>query len=286
MSMTQSGIACTEAEAVGRVGTLELTYVRQDGRTVLSHSHSRSPWHFVPPISLDETSCLYTLLVNPSGGLVGGDRLSVRAALDEGTHVLFSTPSANRVYRCRSEAAVQQVELTVGRGSIAEWIPEPTIPFAGSNFEQTIHVQLGPGATILLWDAYASGRMAREERWAFHKLQNEIRITTASGASMVERCHVTAEALRSSLVRDWNYVAALYLISDGVQGLEQIEERIAETVSSGEGTLGAVSRPAVSGLVVRLMARSAVDLNGLLESVWGVVREELWGYGVPALRRY
>ncbi|HEV8540086.1 MAG TPA: urease accessory protein UreD [Nitrospiraceae bacterium] len=278
-------------EDVGRVGSLMLQYVRQGDRTILSNFRSRSPWHFFPPISLDDTACAYTSLVNPSGGLVGGDRLSIQATLEENAHVLFSTPSANRIYRSLSETSVQSVELTVGPGAIAEWIPEATIPFAGSRFHQTIHVRLKPGATVLLWDAIASGRIARNERWAFASLQNEVRISTSSGGSMVERYHLVPgeKGTGVGIVQEWDYVAALYLISSGVgtDALKRIEERIAVALDERPDlVLGGVSRPSVPGLVVKLVARSAVDLTVVLEALWKAMREELWGLPIPAIRRY
>src|SRR6185436_595061 len=104
-------------ESVGRVGSLDLAYARRGPETILTRVSCRSPWHWFPPISLDEGSA-YTLLVNPSGGLVGGDRLSLRAGLGPDAHVLFSTPSANRVYRTLSEPAIQSIELIVGPGAI------------------------------------------------------------------------------------------------------------------------------------------------------------------------
>jgi urease accessory protein len=278
-------------EAVGRVGELTLQFVRQGDKTILSNFRSRSPWHVFPPISLDDTACAFMLLVNPGGGLVGGDRLSIRAALGEGSHVLFSTPSANRIYRSLLEESVQDVDLTVGSGAIAEWIPETTIPFAGSRLHQMIHVALGPGATILMWDAIASGRMARDERWAFASLRNEVRITTASSGLLAERYHLIAGEKGShvGLARDWDYVAVLYLVSDGMgeEMLKRIEERVAVTVEERPGlVLGGVSRPAVPGLVVKLVARSAVDLSAMQEALWRAIRQELWGLPVPALRRY
>jgi urease accessory protein len=227
-------------------------------------------------------------MVNPSGGLVGGDRLSITARLDAGTHVLFSTPSANRIYRSLSETSVQRVELTVGPDAIAEWVPEATIPFAGSRFRQTIHVTLEPGATVLLWDAIASGRIARGERWAFAALDNEINISTKSGGSVLERYRLTGDGVLGP-VRSWDYVASLYLVGDGVRDdvRERIEKRIVPALDERPGAvLGGFSRLSVPGLVVKLVARSAVDLSMLLETLWGVMREELWGISIPEMRRY
>jgi urease accessory protein len=274
---------------VGRVGDLALDYARQGDRTVLTHSRCCSPWHLSPPIQLDDSACLYTPMVNPSGGLVGGDRLSVRATLGPDAHVLFSTPSANRVYRSLGETAMQTIGLSVGSGAILEWIPDVTIPFAGSRFRQAVHVTLAPGATVLLWDAIASGRVARGERWAFTSLENEIRIVTASGQSVLERYALAPSAHGVGRAAVWDYVGSLYLIGDGVDAerWKQIESRLAEILDKRPGTvLGGVSEPAAPGLAVKLVAKSAPDLNDTLDELWQAVRLTLWNLPRPALRRY
>ncbi len=278
-----------ETVDVGRVGELVLDYVRQGDRTVLTRSRCCSPWHFSPPIQLDDSSCAYTPLVNPSGGLVGGDRLSVRATLGLGAHVLFSTPSANRVYRSLGETAVQTVDLAVGPDAILEWIPDVTIPFCESRFKQTIRVVLAPGATVLLWDAIASGRVARGERWVFTSLENEIRIATASGRSVLERYVLAPSSQGIGQAAAWDYVGSLYLLGDGVDAgrWKQIEARLAEILDARPGAvLGGVSEPAAPGLVVKLAAKSAPDLNETLDQLWQAIRLMLWNLQRPSLRRY
>lgn len=279
----------SEFSSVGRVGELVLDYARQGDRTVLTHSRCCSPWHFSPPIQLDDSAGAYTPLLNPSGGLVGGDQLSVRAALGPGAHVLFSTPSANRVYRSLGETASQAVELNVGSGAVLEWMPDVTIPFSGSRFKQTIHVTLAPGATALIWDAIASGRVARGERWAFTSLENEIRIVTASGRSVLERYALHPSSHGIGQAAAWDYVGSLYLIGDGVDAgrWKQIEARLAEILDARPGSvLGGVSEPAAPGLAVKLVAKSAPDLNATLDELWQVIRLVLWNLPKPALRRY
>src|SRR5262249_7055256 len=137
---THRTAVCTGA--VGRVGTLALEYVRHGNRTVFGRTGCQTPWHLLPPIYLDESGTAYTLLVNPSGGLVGGDHLSIELSVGPDAHVLISTPSANRVYRSLAEEAVQDVTIKVAENGVLEWLPEHTIPFAGSRFRQTIDVHL------------------------------------------------------------------------------------------------------------------------------------------------
>jgi urease accessory protein len=245
----------------------------------------------LPPIYLDDTGAAYTLLVNPSGGLVGGDHLSIDMNVDEGAHVLISAPSANRVYRSEGEISEQSITLAVGPGAILEWLPEHTIPFAGSRFKQTIHATLSPGATILLWDAIASGRIARGERWTFATLENDIQITTASGSALVER-YVLDPATNLGtigLAAEWDYVASLYVVNDAAapEVWSRLETRIGLALDEhAEHILGGVSQPAVPGVAVKLLARTAPDLTRILDVLWAAVREELWGLPPVQWRKY
>jgi urease accessory protein len=229
--------------------------------------------------------------VNPSGGLVGGDHVSVEAQLHAGTHVLMTSPSANRVYRSLSEPAVQEVHLSVGPAARLEWLPEVTIPFAGSRVRQSIHVDLALGATAVVWDAIASGRVAMRERWAFAAVENEISIRTSLGESVVERYCLVPGRLPESvgLVRSWDYVASLFVIGDAVDAdvWKRLDVVLAAILEQRPGlVLGAVSTPAAPGLVVKFVARSAPDLTETLEAIWAAVREDLWNLPVPNLRRY
>ena len=305
---------------VGRRGALNYEFERQGSRTVLTRSSCSSPWHHFPPSYLDDSGCAYTWLVNPSGGLVGGDHVSVEAQLHAHTHVLMTSPSANRVYRSLSEPVLQEIRLSVGPDARLEWVPEVTIPFAGSRFRQSIHVDLAPGATVILWDAIASGRVAMRERWAFASVENEICIRTSSrglapssaavpvplllrrgqapkrgapvpSGSVVERYRLVPGRLPESvgLVGSWDYVASLFVIGDavGAEVWKGLESAIAEIFEQRPGlVLGGVSTLAAPGLVVKLVARSAPDLTVTWEAIWAAVRKELWNLPAPNLRRY
>jgi len=276
---------------VGRRGALSYEFERAGPRTILTRSSCTSPWHHFPPSYLDDSGCAYSWLVNPSGGLVGGDHVSVEAQLHAQTHVLMTSPSANRVYRSLSEPSVQEVRLSVGPGARLEWVPEVTIPFAGSRFRQSIHVDLAPDATVVLWDAMASGRVAMRERWAFASVENEICIRTPLDGSVVERYRVVPDRLPESvgLVGGWDYVASLFVIGDavGADVWKRLDAALAAILEQRPHlVLGAVSTPAAPGLVVKLVARSAPDLTATLEAIWAAARKELWNLPPPNLRRY
>jgi urease accessory protein len=287
-SMRRTAV-CTGA--VGRVGTLALEYVRHGDRTVFGRTACQTPWHLLPPIYLDESGTAYTLLVNPSGGLVGGDHLSIELSIGRDAHVLISTPSANRVYRSLAEEAVQNVEIKVSENGILEWLPEHTIPFAGSRFSQTIDVQLDAGATLILWDAFASGRIAHGERWGFTSLKNHIRIAMPAHGAVQERYVIVPDGRRGvGISQEWDYAGSLFILADAVAGPQwaALEAVLAEIVDTHghDGLLGGVSQPAAPGIVVKLLARSAPMLTEVLMELWAAARDVLWQMPAANFRKY
>ncbi|MCC2639954.1 MAG: putative Urease accessory protein UreD [Nitrospira sp.] len=274
---------------VGRVGRLDLLYRRRGIQTILARSRCSSPWHLFPPMYLDDSGCAFTSLVNPSGGFVAGDHLSIHASLEQDAHIVISTPSANRVYRSLSGNSRQTVKLSADSGAIIEWFPEVTIPFAGSRFAQTIDVTLAEGATALIWDSVASGRVARGERWTFASLQSDIRITTASGDQLIERYEVMPERGGAGLLSDYDYVASLFVVSDAIDPAKwgPLREVAADVLDSmGAEVLGGVTEPPIPGLAIKLVARSAESLAVLQELLWDEIRADVIGLKRPELRRY
>lgn len=281
----------SRTESVGRRGTLALEYVRRGDRTVFGRTSCQTPWHLLPPIYLDESGSAYTLLMNPSGGLVGGDHLSIDLSIGRKAHVLISTPSANRVYRSLSQDAVQEVAINVAEDGILEWMPEHTIPFAGSRFRQSIDVRLGAGAMLILWDALASGRIAHGERWGFRSLDNHIRITMPSHPVVQEHYALTPESTGGiGAMHEWDYVGSLFVAGSALSAAlrNALETILADVLDThrDRGVLGGVSQPAGPAVVVKLVARSAPGMTQVLTELWAAVRSALWHLPAASLRKY
>ena len=83
--------------------------------------------------------------------------------------------------------------------------------------------------------------------------------------------------------------ASLFLLNEAVEDemWKRLEEKILPILEDRQGrVLGGVSEPAVRGRVVKLLAKSAPDLNATFKSIWAAARALLWGLPFPALRRY
>ena len=150
---------------------------------------------------------------------------------------------------------------------------------------------MAPGATLLLWDAVASGRIAREERWAFTDLENEI--THHNGIRQVSLERYVLDPATDlgcvGLAEEWNYVASFYVVNDAVasETWSRLESKIASVLDERPGhVLGGVSTPTVPGVAIKLLTRTAPDLTDMLDTLWAAIREELWNLPPVSLRKY
>jgi hypothetical protein len=183
------------ATRVGRDGRLAVRVEQRDGRSVLTGCRWTMPLQVLAPVALDDPAAVVWML-NPTGGLVGGDRLAIDVEVGPGAHACLTTPSATKVYRTAGATAEQTIKLTLAPRARLEWVPDHTIPFAGAALRQRIEADVGEGASMLLIDAFAAGRVARGERWRFALLDCALSVRDARGWLVHDRL-----VLRDGVVR-------------------------------------------------------------------------------------
>jgi len=92
---------------------------------------------------------------------VVGDSLSLSLGHDEGAHVLYTTPSAGKVYAAPPGPGeqVQSVEISAS-GAVVEWLPQETIIFdhARARLDLTLHID--SHTSFFVWDILVLGRTA------------------------------------------------------------------------------------------------------------------------------
>src|SRR5262245_28212945 len=92
----------TTASRAGRDGALCRELERRGAQTVVAGCRWTLPLQVLAPMALDDAALVVSVL-NPTGGLVGGDRLVVDVRLGPGAHACLTTPSATKVYRTTGE---------------------------------------------------------------------------------------------------------------------------------------------------------------------------------------
>ena len=267
---------------VGRDGALRLDFERRGPMTVLVRSRYTLPLQVLAPMALEDPAAVVSIL-NPTGGLVGGDRLSVDVTVGPTAHACLTTPSATKVYRSEGEPARQDVTLRLEAGAVCEWVPDHTIPFAGSALRQRTTVDVGDGARLILIDAFAAGRVGRGEAWSFRLLDSALVLRDAKGWLLRDRFVLGGAGPlnpdRLGATDGHPYFASLVVVADDVEEFRrQVTERFA---GSGDVVAAAGTLPR-RGAIVRCLAPSAPTLLGALDTLWTIAR--LHVLGLPPLR--
>jgi urease accessory protein len=103
------------------------------------------------------------VLVNTGGGLAGGDSLCLDLALAPEARLIFTTQSAEKVYRSDGAPTRLVSRLRVADAARLDWLPQETILFDRVRLTREIAVEAGEGADVLLFESIVFGRVAMGE---------------------------------------------------------------------------------------------------------------------------
>ena len=244
------------------------------------------PWKVVRAFRNADGAALVHLH-NVSGGILGGDWLSLEIDVAAGATAQVTSTGATRLYRQRAGAACSEqcVSISVGEGGLLEYLPDAVIPFAGSRHAQQTWVTLAEGATYFGWEMLAPGRQAMGETFAFESLSVETAVRSAARPLALES-YVLEPAVRSmqSAVRMGGYFhsATFYAVQVGrraaeLRALESELNEIAREESRPEGMIWGASALASDGVVVRGLSATARKLPATLVRLWKTARRYLTG---------
>ena len=268
---------------VGRDGALTLVFERRGERTVVAGCRSTLPLQVLTPVALDDRAAVVSIL-NPTGGVVGGDRLGIEVDVGIGAHACLTTPSATRVYRTTGAPAVQTLAVRLAPRAVCEWLPDHTIPSPGAALTQISTFDVADGATLIVVDAWAAGRVARGEAWTFARLDSALSVRDRAGVVLHDRLVLDGG-------RDWSALGlaegSSYFASVAVVTDRPIDDFVAGVASVADETgarLGA-ARLARRGVMVRCLAEGAPPLTAAVAGVWALARRTVLGVPPLALRK-
>jgi urease accessory protein len=256
------------------------------GRTILTENMQQPPLQVVRAFQQEDGAALVHLH-NLSGGVLGGDQLSLGVEVGRSARAQLTTTGATRIYRRRTElpGAAQRNQLNVADGGLLEYLPDEVIPFAGARFFQESSVSLGADAGFFGWEIVAPGRAARREIFEYDSLEMRTKIFAQSRLIAADNiCLRPASAAISSLARlgPYHYWATFYICRVGVeeQRWRDLETRLSEVsqrlTRSGAMRWG-VSTLVADGLVVRGASIQGREILPGLREMWRVAKSYLYG---------
>ena len=239
-----------------------------DGQTVLATQSFRAPFHLSKPYWDADAGILIVQVVNPTAGILAGDRLESAIAVEPGAALLVTTPSASRIFKMDDgRSAESRQHFTVAAGGWLEVAPEPLVPHRGSRFRQHTTVDLEHGAGLFFVDQLQPGRVGHDEAWQWDRLILELTVRLGGELILRERLDQTGEELRALAELAGSGPAACFvnavLLGEGYKGkwcdeLKQLHR---------DGLWVGISALRRGGWSLRLVAPDSVRLRQGLRDV-------------------
>lgn len=242
-----------------RSGHGVLAVARGARGSVVTRAVARSPLQLLVP--RNHGHAVWAFLSSHGGGLVDGDEVAFRVEVDAGAAAMLTTQASTKVYRsprgCR-----QSVTASVGDGGLLLVLPDPVVCFAGARLEQSIAIDLGEGASVVLVDATTAGRVAHGERWAFARYRSVLSV--GRGERELVRDAIELDPRHGALpARLGRFDAIATVIAVGPQAASLLGDVIRNDCFVG------VSSPIPEGVLVRAAATSTEELQRGLRILLG-----------------
>lgn len=263
-------------------GVLHLGLRQVGNRTVLHDCYAHVPLRVLRPVYPDDTGTAYLYLLNPCGGVLGGDTYTIQATLDAGAQAYITTPSATKLYAAPDRPACQRLDFTVHDGAVLTYLPEPTIPFANAAFRQHMTVRLGDGAGAFLGEILAPGRLARGEMFAYREYSASLRVEDAHGDVLLidrTRLHPQQDDLRAlGMLEGFYYLGTFYALGDHAALDAALASALHDLLEGDPHLVGSATTLAQGGIAIRFLADTPMSANQALYRICNVLRQQVLGH--------
>lgn len=260
---------------------LSLTYRRTGVRTFLAERRHEGPLVVQKPLYPEGSAVCHTVLVHAPGGIAGGDTLGLALALEQGAHVLVTTPSATKWYKANGRVARQTGRFRVADGAVLEWLPLESILFNEADAAIVARVDLDAGAVYAGWEITCLGRRASGEVFRVGALRQHLEIYRDGRLIWNDRIALSGgERLLTSPVGlgGRHVTGAMTVAGIGPLPADLLETCRTIAPMDGEGRITAL--PDI--VSVRYLGGGAEQAKNYFEAIRGVLRP--WYAGRPAQR--
>ena len=146
-------------------GRGEIGFSCQDGYTKLSHLYQHDPVRVLfPDVPSDEVK--QGIVVTTSGGLVGGDSISLDLTFGKRASAMVMAQAAEKIYGSHKDNCSIEVDLKAETLAWAEYLPQETILFDGARLNRTTRIEAEAGAKILAGEYLVFGRRGSGESFS------------------------------------------------------------------------------------------------------------------------
>jgi urease accessory protein len=267
----------------GKNAIAELTFTKSGDKTYLTDLYNVLPAKILRELYYDPylPGLPYILFMNPTGGIVQGDRYQYKIQLKEGAEAFITDTTATKVYKMDLNYASKQVDVYLGKNSRLEFLPREIMTFVDSRWHQRVTFRVSEGSKLLYCEIFCPGRIERGEFWDFEIYSSKVLIEKDEKLLLNESTTFTRQdknVLDVIFGDNKFYLKAYWYSDDAVNSKNQI---------NFQNIYGGATEMANNkGLIIKALSNDLNDLKKLQLDIWKVFRKTETGMDVPELRMY
>ena len=267
-------------ERDGWLASLDLEFAAQGTRTVLARRSHVGPLVVQRPFYPEGDVC-HVYLVHPPGGVVGGDRLELRAQVRDGAHALITTPAATKFYRSESRVASQSQDIILDAATF-EWLPQETILFPDAYANIATRVRLTERSRFIGWEIVCYGRPASGLAYSSGRANQDFELWLNDVPLVLDHLRLdgAGESMHSRFgLAGHTTLGTLFAFPADDALLELARSACADrTLVAGTNADCLIACTKVDGvLVCRAVGSQADTLRKQLASIWSLIRPYIAG---------
>lgn len=270
----------SESPESGVRGAAAISFARRGETTRLGSLYQHDPLRVLFPLP-PAGEAMTAAVVTTSGGLVGGDELSIRIDGGEGTTALVTAQAAEKVYRSAGADCRIEMALEAAPDCWLEWLPQETIVFEGARFRRRTTIDAGEGARVLAGEILVFGRTAMGERLETGLIHDAWEVRRGRRLVWADALHMEEDigvplARPVGLAGAAACATAVYVAGEAAGRLEMARGLLL----GGESGLRAAATVVDGILVCRWVADEALALRRAFGNFWAKFRAGV--AGLPA----
>ena len=267
----------------GKHAVADLTFMKVGDKTYLTDIYNELPAKILRELYYDPylPGLPYILFMNPTGGIVQGDRYFYNIKLGNDAEAFITDTMATKIYKMDLNYASKDIDVYLGKNSRLEFLPRETMVFVDSRWHQRVTFHVNDGAKFLYCDIFCPGRIERGEFWDFEVYSSKVIIEKDKKLLLNESTTFTRQdkdVLDIIFGDNKYYLKAYWYSQNAVRGKRQIDF---------QNIYGGATEMANSqGLTIKALSNDLNKLKQIQGEIWKVFRKTETGKDVPELRMY
>lgn len=259
---------------IGKNGRLIVRATKKDDRTHLVPLYRRIPYQWQGFHYQDVDDQPFLQLHHSAGGLTNGDTAAVYFSSEPETRSLVTTTEATRYYKTTTEEPAHEVfEFDVDSGSVLEYLPDETIPYADSKTKRETFFNLKADSHLIATDILSGGRLEylQGEMFDFDTFQSKSVVSVEGKSIFVD--NLLLDKSNSNRVLDsW---LGFRVLSTVVAFSSHLEPGIVDDISASLEAIPNIKFGVSFDnflLVVKVLTHETWLAHEVVHDVWSTVR--------------